>query len=702
MNKYRQPSLCDFMSNLKSEPHKTFQIIEKIGIFPLLSSYNPLKGEGTYAKVYKAIDKITDKLVAIKIFPAHNDQFAYLNEIDFLRKLDHPYMVQLYDVYATPDEIWMILEYCQLGSIQDLVHNTETTLSEPEIACVCYSVLQALDYIHTLNKIHRDVKSANILINSFGQVKLTDFGICSTESVSNSFIGSLLWMAPEILSGGVYDSSVDIWALGICLIEMAEGNAPYHHLHMVRAKFAIQKKPQTQFQEPQKYSHEIRDFLDLCLQIEPKNRPTASELLGHPFIEKYKGRMYEIRKQICNDRIKKLEEYRKNIITSSRKTVLDELEETPDLPDLQTNVENPSDMRQVNISAINHIDVTQENLTFIEKSTLEIMNEDNSSSQISYPLESQRSVFEPKANPGSHLHFAIEQLKLENQANQQVKQGPQYNFHLNDILESTNTAIPKKPAILVNHLQIPSNQPTTNQLKASLLSYQTHGHDYDHSILSERSHEELPRTDIYSSVNTKCLDESPALRNNLAATAASNLKSTKGGPKASKQYKVTNESNFVVKHQGASRTTMYTYMNQSIDDEESSLNPMSFDKRLEEDELEEEAVDNNLVKNAMMGTQDFSKTRTASSLKDCLMSTAVQSKVGSFFYKSPTHTPNPSGKHKMAMSNIIRKDIEEVYTEETVRNERLEEERQRIEEQMKKEMEEVQRKYNAMLKNLGK
>ena len=649
-----------------------------------------LIGEGTYASVYKAIDKITDKLVAIKIFPAHNDQFAYLNEIDFLRKLDHPYMVQLYDVYTTLDEIWMILEYCQLGSIQDLVQNTGTTLSEPEIACVCYSVLQALDYIHTLNKIHRDVKSANILINSFGQVKLTDFGICSTESVSNSFIGSLLWMAPEILSGGVYDSSVDIWALGICLIEMAEGNAPYHHLHMVRAKFAIQKKPQTQFQEPEKYSYAIRDFLDLCLQIEPKNRPTASELLGHPFIERYKGKMYEIRKQICNDRIKKLEEYRKNIITTSRKTVLSDLS---DSPDLQTNVENPPDMRQVNISAINHIDVTQENLTFIEKSTLEIMNEDASSSQISYPLESQRSVFEPKANPGSHLHFAIEQLKLENQ---QAKQGPQYNFHPvikpTEIPESINN-LPTKPAIPNQ-----TNLATNNELKASLLSYQTH----DPSILSERSHEELPRTDMYSSVNTKCLDGSPALRNNLAATAASNLKSAKGGVKASKQYKVTNESNFVVKHQGASRTTMYTYMNQSIDESESSLNPVSFDKRLEEEDELQEVVDNNLVKKAMMGTEDFSKTRTASSLKDCLMSTAVQSKVGSFFFRSPVHTPNPSGRHKMALSNLIRKDIEEEFTEETVRNERLDEERQRIEEQMKREMEEVQRKYNAMLKNLEK
>jgi len=180
---------------------------------------------------------------------------------------------------------------------------------------------------------------------------------------------------------------------------------------------------------------------------------------------------------------------------------------------------------------------------------------------------------------------------------------------------------------------------------------------------------------------------------------ASNFKSNKS-VKAAKQYKVTNESNFVVKHQGASRTTMYTYMNQSIDSES------TFDRKFEiqEDEFEEynEAVDNNLVKNAMMGTEDFCKTRTASSLKDCLMSTAVQSKVGSFLFRSPVHTPNPSGKHKMAMSNIIRKNIEEEYGEETGRNERIEDERQRIEEQMKREMEEVQKKYNAMLKNLEK
>jgi len=111
MSNLNQPSFCDYMSNLKTTPHKIFQIIEKLG-------------EGTYASVYKALNKITDKLVAIKVFPAHNDQFAYLNEIEFLRKIDHPYIVKLHDVYKTNEEIWMVLDYCQLGSIQDLMNTT--------------------------------------------------------------------------------------------------------------------------------------------------------------------------------------------------------------------------------------------------------------------------------------------------------------------------------------------------------------------------------------------------------------------------------------------------------------------------------------------------------------------------------------------------------------------------------------------------
>lgn len=104
-------------------------------------------------------------------------------DIEFLKSLEHPFIDKILDVYILDQQIWLISDYYQLGSISDVMSITKQPLSEPEISCVCYSVLYALDYIHAMDRVHMGIKNSNILVNSLGQIKLTDFGKVFRETM---------------------------------------------------------------------------------------------------------------------------------------------------------------------------------------------------------------------------------------------------------------------------------------------------------------------------------------------------------------------------------------------------------------------------------------------------------------------------------------------------------------------------------------
>jgi serine/threonine protein kinase len=157
------------------------------------------------------------------------------------------------------------------GSLTDLISlNPERPMSETQIARVLREVLQALDFLHTHNRVHRDIKSDNILLNARGDVKLADFGHCTVltdaEPTRHSVVGTPFWMAPEVVKGLEYGAKVDIWSLGIVAFEMAEGAPPY-------------------MEELTAWSAHFHDFIDKCVQADSNKRPTAGELLSHPFLK---------------------------------------------------------------------------------------------------------------------------------------------------------------------------------------------------------------------------------------------------------------------------------------------------------------------------------------------------------------------------------------------------------------------------------
>ncbi|XP_076828913.1 mitogen-activated protein kinase kinase kinase kinase 2 [Brachyhypopomus gauderio] len=251
-------------------------------------------GSGTYGDVFKARNIRTSEMAAVKIVKLDpgDDITSIQQEITTMRECKHKNIVAYYGSYHRSTKLWICMEFCGGGSLQDIYHVTGP-LKEKQIAYICRETLQGLYHLHNTGKIHRDIKGANILLTERGDVKLADFGVAAEISASvakrKSFIGTPYWMAPEVAAvekKGGYNHLCDIWAVGITAIELAELQPPMFDLHPMKALMLMSK---SSFQPPKlkdktKWSASFHSFVKMCLTKSPRKRPTAETLLQHPFV----------------------------------------------------------------------------------------------------------------------------------------------------------------------------------------------------------------------------------------------------------------------------------------------------------------------------------------------------------------------------------------------------------------------------------
>jgi len=248
-------------------------------------------GKGGFGRVFVMKSYVDgNATVAIKKVPHTNPKQMRKNfqEIRFLKYCHHPNIVEYIRSYLVKDEVWLVLEYMQGGTLSQAVkaHDFE----EPEIAYIAKNVLAGVSFLHKNFLAHRDLKSGNIMLDFTGGVKLIDFGLCSDVSQGEvvHMVGSPFWMPPEMIKREPHGIAADIWSFAICIIELANGHPPCR-ISSIQAMFMAGT---TGFPNPiedrdgKPWSKQFRDFLSHCLEVNPAERWTAKQLLEHPWLKK--------------------------------------------------------------------------------------------------------------------------------------------------------------------------------------------------------------------------------------------------------------------------------------------------------------------------------------------------------------------------------------------------------------------------------
>ena len=245
-------------------------------------------GKGAIGEVYKALDTETAQTVAIKqidLYSISNENISSIEgEINLLKNLDHPNIVKYIECIRTKSHINLVLEYVENGSLHQMVKQSGK-MGEHLVFIFVKQILEGLAYLHNQGIIHRDIKGANLLLTKNGIVKLADFGysILNDKNKVNSIVGTACFMAPEVIEQkGNISPKCDIWSLGCTIIQLLTTKPPYYEFEPMAAMFRIVTDDCPPI--PNGISNFLKDFLLKCFIKEPSKRPSAKELLLHPWI----------------------------------------------------------------------------------------------------------------------------------------------------------------------------------------------------------------------------------------------------------------------------------------------------------------------------------------------------------------------------------------------------------------------------------
>ncbi|XP_037448453.1 mitogen-activated protein kinase kinase kinase 3-like [Triticum dicoccoides] len=248
-------------------------------------------GSGSFGSVYEAISDdgfffaVKEVSLIDQGINAKQRIVQLEHEVSLLSRLEHDNIVQYYGTDKEDGKLYIFLELVTQGSLAALYQ--KYCLQDSQVSAYTRQILNGLNYLHQRNVLHRDIKCANILVDANGLVKLADFGLAKEMSIlsqARSSKGTVFWMAPEVAKAKPHGPPADIWSLGCTVLEMLTGKVPYPDMEWTHALLKIGRGIPPKI--PNTLSEDARDFIAKCVQANQKDRPSAAQLLEHPFVKR--------------------------------------------------------------------------------------------------------------------------------------------------------------------------------------------------------------------------------------------------------------------------------------------------------------------------------------------------------------------------------------------------------------------------------
>ena len=247
-------------------------------------------GEGSYGKVKLAVNKETGEEVAIKIIPkseflqSPDLQEKVQREISLMKIVSHPGILKLIDVLESQRHLYIVMEYAEQGELFDYLVTNQ--FLEPNVAIEFFrQIVCTVDYLHSLGICHRDLKPENLLIDEFGRVKISDFGLSrfvDKNGLVDTPCGSPCYASPECVSGKPYDGrKSDIWSIGVISYAMLTGQLPWTKRNQQQLFEQIRRG---EYIIPNYLSEQCRNFIQGLMTVDTTRRLTVDLALAHPWI----------------------------------------------------------------------------------------------------------------------------------------------------------------------------------------------------------------------------------------------------------------------------------------------------------------------------------------------------------------------------------------------------------------------------------
>jgi len=253
-------------------------------------SISRLLGEGGFCQVRLGIHHVSKRKVAIKMIEKcklvdSNDRRRVAREIKVLKRMNQENVIKMFEVIDSPAHIYVIMEYAASGSLLDYVRNRRK-LSEREACWFFKQIVLGLEFCHSVQVVHRDIKLENILLDHSNRLKLIDFGLSTfvqPGKLLRVHCGSPSYAAPEIVGRKLYEGPpVDIWSAGVVLFAMIAGHLPFHAGS--NKQELCQKILRGVYNPPDHMSHDARDLIARMLTLDPGSRITIAEVWNHPWV----------------------------------------------------------------------------------------------------------------------------------------------------------------------------------------------------------------------------------------------------------------------------------------------------------------------------------------------------------------------------------------------------------------------------------